>query len=344
MLTQSSYVCAKIASAMLRNLGVIGIKICQFLGTRYDWFTESARAEFAKAHQFKDTQGARASMAWVRIQELDGSIAAVKTLHRGRVKQLAAASRVLRSITALTTSPVPLPSGVSDILSRFDEAFSSQGDTSREAAFATEARRHLERRSIGLHVPEIISIERSSLTMEWCPPDIDQGWTDEQAVEAMRGVFSLIMIAGVVHCDIHAGNIYLSRGRPTLIDFGYVSRLTPSQRSSFGTFMLGIAQGQATSAWGSLFGAGEAVPDDFSSIVRRYTALSNDQFNVREFGVDVMRSIKRSERVVPAHFLQPLLALMGLEATLHAAGVQGIDFQNVAAPYCVEATLRGGLS
>src|SRR5438445_781675 len=66
---------------------------------------------------------------------------------------------------------------------------------------------------------------------------------------AVSLLFRMVFVDGLVHCDMHAGNLFVRPdGSLVLVDFGFVCELSPADRRAFTDFFLGFATGDGRRA------------------------------------------------------------------------------------------------
>lgn len=368
---------------VIPRLGPGGLKLVQFLSVRYDLIPPQLTAAFACARSSVETgvipvseavAGWRAepvtseSVREVLIQSTmriadAGSAAcvvlvtpapgcaneealALKVLRPGAAESLdwtAGAIHRFGNVAALAFQPaVP----IAEISGRLAFSLREQTDLRVEQDRYIRARACMARYGIEVEVPKIAPglSNRSGIAMDWVPPAIGCNEIERRhGVAAIRAVFALIFDAGLVHCDVHPGNMYVGDGgQLILLDFGYCYELSRVDRRRFADFFVATASGSGIGAWKAVFDSMDGMPGEFERLILDYSRRPSHEFNVREFGQRLISILKASARPIPPAFFFPLLALMVLEGTLHEWGVVGIDFQELAAPFALEAVLTEG--
>jgi ubiquinone biosynthesis protein len=164
-----------------------------------------------------------------------------------------------------------------------------------------------------------------------------------------EAVFQMLFTVGVVHCDLHPGNIRVAEdGRVCLVDAGFVVATDAVLRRQFCEFFVGLSLGNGPRCARSIVDAAVVVPADLdraafdaevSDIVRRYTGLTAAEFSIAGF-VDELFALQRRHRLfVTAAFVVPILTLLVIEGTVRAWDPE-LDFQALAYPIVLGALVR----
>ncbi|MER8470459.1 AarF/UbiB family protein [Mesorhizobium sp. M1328] len=152
----------------------------------------------------------------------------------------------------------------------------------------------------------------------------------------LKAYFKMVFIDGLIHCDLHAGNVYLNaKGDVVILDYGYVERITDRVKVKFRKFFGAIVSGNS-----NLCAA--LIVDMATSRAKRYkefeffTAIGDlvEQFHGRRAGdVDVGKFIMavfvtcaRSGVRVESWFANILVSLAFLQGTLVKLD-SSLDFQ-----------------
>lgn len=94
------------------------------------------------------------------------------------------------------------------------------------------------------------------LVMEYMPelvritdPTLDAETHRNAVIAGLRGLYRMLFLEGLVHCDLHPGNILVGRdGMVVVVDFGFSARMRPSERAAFARLFLSIALGDGATA------------------------------------------------------------------------------------------------
>ncbi|GAA1798543.1 hypothetical protein GCM10009682_20160 [Luedemannella flava] len=162
-------------------------------------------------------------------------------------------------------------------------------------------------------------------------------------------VFRMLFTVGVVHCDLHPGNLRVARdGRVCIVDAGFVVTPDDVLRRQFCEFFLGLSLGNGARCARSIVDAAVTMPAsldrdlfdaEVTDIVRRYTGLPAGEFSIASF-VDELFALQRRHRIfVSAAFVVPILTLLVIEGSVRTWHPD-LDFQAVAQPIVLAALVR----
>jgi ubiquinone biosynthesis protein len=174
--------------------------------------------------------------------------------------------------------------------------------------------------------------------------------TREQRREIVRrvlhGVYRMLFIDGLVHCDMHPGNLYLHRtAEVVLLDAGFVVGLSPIVRQLFAQFFMNMSLGRGEECADVVLRSAEHVPEgcdidlfrqgivDLVKINHRRTA---GQFRLAPFAAALFDLQRRSGIAAAPEFVFPLVSLLVLEGMINEFDA-GVDFQAEAIPTLLTA-------
>jgi ubiquinone biosynthesis protein len=165
----------------------------------------------------------------------------------------------------------------------------------------------------------------------------------------LHGVFRMLFVDGLVHCDMHPGNLYLTaEGEVVLLDAGFVVRLDPAVRRLFAEFFLNMATGRGERCADVVLRSAEEVPPDsdlaaFRAGIRDLVVANHrraaGQFRLAPFAARLFDLQRRSGIAAAPAFVFPLLSLLVLEGMINDFDVD-VDFQAEAIPVLL-TTLPG---
>jgi ubiquinone biosynthesis protein len=169
--------------------------------------------------------------------------------------------------------------------------------------------------------------------------------------QVLRAVYQMLFLDGLVHCDLHPGNLRLNaKGEVVLLDAGFVVRLPDRVRRHFGDFFLNMALGQGRRCADIVVESAARVPEGFDhegfrvaveQLVEEAADVVAGEFNLAAFAPKLFRLQRRYGIYAAAEFAFPLLSLLVLEGMIHSFD-PGIDFQGEAVPVLMRAVGAAG--
>jgi ubiquinone biosynthesis protein len=359
-------------------LGPTYVKLGQLLATRPDLLGADARGHLARLHdalppgpfaaverRFRAELGveprevfreldprpvASASIATVyRARLMDGREVAVKVRRPGIERVMAADLRLLRGGARLLARlpalrAVPVRTVVDDLCACLER----QLDFGAEARSARRLRAALAPET-DLVVPALVDrlCGPSVLTMEFVAglgerPAAGGAEARRALRAAVRALYRMIFSEGLVHCDMHRGNLgFLPGGRAALLDFGFVAEVGDRARVRFAEFFLALATGDGPRCARITREMAVAEPPGLDAaafraevvaLVGRASGARAGEFQVAGF-VGRLFDIQRRHGLhgTPA-FVLPILSLLVLEGIVRDED-PAFDFQREALPF-----------
>ncbi|MEV5878831.1 AarF/UbiB family protein [Streptomyces sp. NPDC052101] len=366
---------------LVTRLGPAFIKAAQLLATRADVLPPRVCAVLGRLHdgvrpvplttvsgELRDrglvldrgTDGtarpvAAGSIACVyRATTSDGRRVAVKLRRPGVARQLAVDLELMRRGTRLVAR-LPQMRGLPAVavVDQMAQAVHGQLDFLREARFLEEFKENMAQES-GLRVPAVhreLSHD-SVLVMEFMeglrrrePDEFPDGVRERAVLSTLRGIYRMLFIDGLVHCDLHPGNLYfLPDGDVVLVDAGFTVRLNEWTRVKFAWFFLQMSVGDGEACAQIVLSTATAGPQadtdgftrELTALVRANSGVSAADFDLVTFGASLFDIQRRHDLYAAPEFVFPLLSLLVLEGTVRVFAPQ-VDFQNEAGPYLMKA-------
>ncbi|MEV4476645.1 AarF/UbiB family protein [Nonomuraea sp. NPDC049504] len=192
-----------------------------------------------------------------------------------------------------------------------------------------------------LCTPEVVVMEYIIGLRRFAPGDLDAG-TRRQVVQAvLAAVYEMLFIDGVVHCDLHPGNLYFDeRAGLVMLDAGFVIRLPDEVRRSFADFFIHMAMGDGWTCAQIVIESAAHVADDcdvagfragLTELVQEASGAKSGQFALAPFAGRLF-DLQRRFGLFPApEFAFPLLSLLVIEGMIKDFD-SGVDFQAEAVP------------
>lgn len=166
------------------------------------------------------------------------------------------------------------------------------------------------------------------------------------ADQTLRAVFEMLFCTGLVHCDLHPGNLRLTRtGSVVVLDAGFVYRVPEVVRENLALFFLNLGfRNGPRCAEAVLASAGQvdrrsdtaAFTADMTRLVDRYGGTTARDFDLIAFSTELFASQRRNGIYASSEFVFPLLALLMVEQTVRRLDPD-VDFQAIARPIVFRA-------
>ncbi|MCA9187139.1 MAG: AarF/ABC1/UbiB kinase family protein [Planctomycetales bacterium] len=318
-------------------------------------FGESLETTFEQFEPLPVASGSVASVFRARLR--GGRMVAVKIQRPGLV-QVAEADFLFLRLGARFVSLFP-PFHYLPVRESVDEMIScirGQFDFGREVESCNRVRAALVWES-SVVVPEIIDhlCGKRVLTMrlvEGLIPQqrlVDAGRQDALR-SALQAFYRLVFVEGLVHCDLHPGNLYLlSNGAAVLLDFGFTAELSEHDRLRFAEFFFAMATGDGQCCADIAVKMAATIPAHFDALAfeadisqvvdEAHGSLVKD-FQVGRFVAGMFDVQRRHRLKSTTAFTMVALGLLVFEGLINQVDPE-LDFQQVAQPYIFRASVIG---
>lgn len=365
-------------SALLISLGPSYIKIGQLLSTRRDLLPEHVCAALGgladatppprrprigrvlrRAYagqewpfaEFDWTPTATGSIATVhRAVTLDGRQVAVKVRRPG-------IGRVMRRdfrLTALAMGAMQWLPGLRSMPfklmhAQVGGAILRQLDFAAERAALGDLRANL-REFDWIRIPaplpefcseDVLVMEHVDELARTAPEALSADARKAAARRVMSAVYEMLFVDGLVHCDLHPGNLYVrSDGSLVILDAGFVIRLPEPVRASFADFFINMAIGNGPLCAEIIVESAASIAagcdlkgfrTGLTELVTVATGARSSDFNLATFAGRLF-DLQRRFGLYPApEFAFPLLSLLVVEGIVQSLDPE-LDFQAEAMP------------
>lgn len=246
----------------------------------------------------------------------------------------------------------------SEIVRQCRDAVLAQLDFAAEAEALDTLRRNLGDLAY-LRVPEPVPTAGAEgvLVMEYLPglrrvrpQELPDDVAEVVVKRVLRCAYRMLFIDGLVHCDLHPGNLYIAAdGGVVILDAGFVVRLEPRVRRLFAEFFLNMARGNGAYCADIVVRSARTIDpgadlDAFRAgigeLVAGATSRPAREFALAPFAAGLFDLQRRSGLYAAPEFVFPLLSLLVLEGVINEFHAD-VDFQNEAKPVLFKALLTG---
>lgn len=354
------------AARRLARMGPLWVKLGQVASSRPDLVSSDAAAALAQLRDRVITDAPRAPLpdrlrpfASDELPRYSGSVA---DLYRGTLPDgRAVAMKVIRPAAARSIdedlhifrvilrtaerTPFTRHLPLLELLSEVEIAARAQCDLAAEARNAIAFRQRFQR--AGVVVPEVYAaVSDDGVIVLELIEDLQQvdGITLPPARRAtvarnlMQMVFRMMFDAGMVHIDMHPGNVlFRPDGTIVLLDFGLVAELDEQTKRDFADLFFGMAAGDGAEVARILYetalARGEldasAFISDIDVVLARHRGRRVGEFEVAAFVYDLMRTARRHRLRASVAFTRVLAALITFEGLARHLDPR-LDFQREA--------------
>jgi ubiquinone biosynthesis protein len=177
------------------------------------------------------------------------------------------------------------------------------------------------------------------------PDEFAEADRERAVVTALRAAYRMLFLDGVVHCDLHPGNLYFrADGTIVIVDAGFTVRLTDSAREKFAAFFYCMSQGDGPACADIVLTTAKSAPGaDVAAFRAGMATLIEDaagrpaaEFDLVAFATALFDLQRRYGFYADPQFVFPILSLLVLEGAVREFHPK-VDFQREAKPFLTTA-------
>ncbi len=358
----------KVAQMLSTRADLVPPRVCRALGDLYDDVRPIDTADLLPLLEHRLGRGvartiahrpvASGSIACVyRATLADGREVAVKVRRPGIERVLGTDLAIIRLVTRLVAR-MPMLRGVPavEIVSQLTGSVYEQLDFAMERANLDSLHRNLSMFP-DVRVPlvhhemcgeDIVVMEFIDDLRRLRPADLTEEDRKRAVTSALHAVYQMLFHDGLVHCDLHPGNLYLRQdGRVVIVDAGFTVKLRPQAQDKFASFFHQMTKGNGQRCAEIVLSTATPGPrtdtDGFCrelrALVEASTGVRAADFDLVSFATKLFDIQRRYGLYADPQFVFPILSLLVLEGTVREFAPD-IDFQGEAAPFLVQGTLE----
>jgi ubiquinone biosynthesis protein len=167
-------------------------------------------------------------------------------------------------------------------------------------------------------------------------------------LNTLRALYAMIFEFGVVHCDLHPGNVFLQGNSAVILDGGFTAALSPSNRAEFCDFFLGIVSNDGKRCARILRETATDVPELFdlarfeseiALLIDRNSGSVAETFQVARFVGELFDIMRRHGVRGSTAFTMAILSLLVFEG-LTRIRFPDLAFQQEAVPFVVSSIVE----
>lgn len=362
--------CIKAAQLLSTRVDVLPPRICQGLARLHDDVAAPPAVDLSPVlEQHLGPLGrtitaqnlppaASGSIACVyRVTSPDGRVFAVKVRRPGIERLLAVDLALLRGLARMLAWTPPLRGvPVLPIVDQLASCIREQADFVHERDRLRTLHDNLDgkdRMRVPRPVPELCTSE--VLVMEYLEGlgrdtarRLSTEGRHDAVVSALRAVYRMLFRHGLVHCDLHPGNLYFrADGTVALVDAGFTVQLTPYAQTKFTAFFYCMSLGDGPASADVVLSTATPGPRtdevgfrrELARLVEAHSGARAADFDLVSFASRLFDLQRRYGLYADPQFVFPILSLLVLEGSVRDLHPD-VDFQREAKPFLTAAVLE----
>ncbi|MEO9527397.1 AarF/UbiB family protein [Roseibium sp.] len=354
---------------LARKLGGLFPKLAQIVSTRHDLLSPDAITLLSRSCDRLDMQPAHsrkrktAGCHGARTISIIGSGAIAEVFLTAPDKGESVVIKARRpAIDVLLASDIAVMNALAGLAGRtglvkslnlsanaalFSDLLSLQLDFAAESRNLKQLRSNLAGHAT---VPRVFATGGAErLYMQYLPrgndlTDVTPEHGKRLAIDVMRLMYRMVFIDGLIHCDLHGGNIYLGEdGDIVIVDAGFCAHIAPVVRSDFREFFLAIGLKRAAILAELIirYSTGPRAPDlqrrmtrQCTDLVDRHSGLKAGEFHLISFIKDLYKIYDCNGLTMTSDFFAIIYALLVVEGLVIRLDPE-LDFQALAFDFMI---------
>lgn len=164
----------------------------------------------------------------------------------------------------------------------------------------------------------------------------------------LHTIYKMIFVGGIVHCDLHPANVFVSHGKLVVLDAGFSVRLDSATKAEFSRFFRALAFGEArvcaeimlrtASSRSAAFDL-EGFYSDVDAIIKVNSGKRACDFSVSRFAFHLFDCQRKRGLVASSQFIMTVWSLLVVEGIIRQRWPE-VDFQSKAVTYLTGSILR----
>ncbi|MFD2472421.1 ABC1 kinase family protein [Amycolatopsis silviterrae] len=313
---------------------------------------------FAELDPRPVASGSVASVYRARLRT--GQDVAVKLRRPGIERVMTDDLRLIRRGAAMMAGlPVFRDVPVREVVGSLADAVLGQLDFEREAGSLRRLRKNLSEVP-RVWVPKVYpeACRPRCIVMEFVPGLVLDGADGcgaaarkRFAASGMAAMYQMLFVDGFVHCDMHPGNLYFTRGSEVVVlDAGFSVQLSDRLRRLFAEFFMNMSIGRGEQAAKIVLESAAGIKKNadvpgfterMADLVERSHGLPAKEFSLIAFAAEMFDLQRRFGVHAATELIFPLLSLLVIEGTIRALDPD-LDFQEAAKPQLMRGLFGTG--
>lgn len=188
---------------------------------------------------------------------------------------------------------------------------------------------------------DVLVMEFVEDLIRFAPEELRPEARGTAARRALAAIYEMLFVDGMVHCDLHPGNMYVDRdGSLVILDAGFVIKLPEAVRVSFADFFIYMTMGNGPVAAQIVIDSAASMSEncdlegfrkELSDLVIASAGQRSGEFSLAVFAGKLFDMQRRFGLYPAPEFAFPLLSMLVMEGMVQGFDPE-LDFQKEAVP------------